>query len=87
MHTTLLERLIFVFGEIFPQNKLLLRKMFFLIFILLCVYRTVAQDQPIEFEEINSLQGLSHSTIYDITEDTNGFMWFGTREGLNKYDG
>lgn len=45
------------------------------------------QAQEIEFKEINSVQGLSHSTVYDITQDQEGFMWFGTREGLNRYDG
>lgn len=87
MRTPLLERSIFVFGEIFPKKKPHVRKMFFFISLLLSLFRTGAQNQPMEFEEINSLQGLSHSTIYDITEDSNGFMWFGTREGLNKYDG
>ncbi len=32
-------------------------------------------------------QGLSHSTVYCSYQDSQGFMWFGTEDGLNKYDG
>lgn len=38
-------------------------------------------------DQITSLSGLSHNTVYAITQDEQGFMWFGTREGLNRYDG
>lgn len=31
--------------------------------------------------------GLSQSSVIDIAQDKNGFIWFGTRDGLNKYDG
>lgn len=48
-------------------------------------FKTDAQN--IEFDRINSLDGLSHSTVYDIIQDGKGFLWFATREGLNKYDG
>lgn len=33
------------------------------------------------------MQGLSQSNVLCILQDSRGFMWFGTREGLNKYDG
>jgi signal transduction histidine kinase/ligand-binding sensor domain-containing protein len=32
-------------------------------------------------------QGLSHRLVYDILEDRQGYMWFATREGLNRFDG
>ncbi|MFT5142151.1 MAG: signal transduction histidine kinase/ligand-binding sensor domain-containing protein [Rhodothermales bacterium] len=32
-------------------------------------------------------QGLSHRMVYDILEDQQGYMWFATREGLNRFDG
>ena len=31
--------------------------------------------------------GLSLSSVYDIYQDSKGFIWFGTEDGLNKYDG
>ncbi len=45
----------------------------------------IAQD--IKIEKVTAQQGLSHSTVYDIAEDEKGLMWFGTREGLNSYNG
>lgn len=44
-------------------------------------------SQKMEFKEISSLEGLSHNTVYAITQDDHGFIWFGTREGLNRFDG
>src|SRR5882672_10817832 len=32
-------------------------------------------------------QGLSNNAVTCIFQDHNGFMWFGTYDGLNKYDG
>src|SRR5690606_6064056 len=44
-------------------------------------------SQEKTFEKITVKDGLSHNTVYDIAQDTDGFIWFGTREGLNKFDG
>ncbi|MDM8564661.1 two-component regulator propeller domain-containing protein [Candidatus Halobeggiatoa sp. HSG11] len=40
-----------------------------------------------EFEHLTRKDGLSQSTVYAILQDSKGFMWFGTQDGLNKYDG
>lgn len=42
--------------------------------------------QSLDFEHLSTRRGLSHSTVYAITQDHRGFMWIGTREGLNRYD-
>lgn len=41
----------------------------------------------LQFENITSINGLSNNTVYSITQDSEGFIWIGTREGLNKFDG
>ncbi len=43
--------------------------------------------QEIQFDRISIEQGLSQATINCIHQDRQGFMWFGTQDGLNKYDG
>lgn len=42
---------------------------------------------PEKFENISTEQGLSQSSVYCIHQDSRGFMWFGTADGLNRYDG
>jgi signal transduction histidine kinase/DNA-binding response OmpR family regulator/streptogramin lyase len=48
---------------------------------------TVAQENNFRFERITTDNGLSKNNIYCITQDSSGFMWFGTDYGLNRYDG
>lgn len=48
---------------------------------------TLAQNKHLKFEHLQTGAGLSHSNVICILQDSRGFMWFGTRDGLNKYDG
>jgi ligand-binding sensor domain-containing protein len=41
----------------------------------------------IKFGRLTAEDGLSNIQIRGITQDKNGFMWFGTANGLNRYDG
>ncbi|NJM14531.1 MAG: hypothetical protein HC896_03355 [Bacteroidales bacterium] len=43
--------------------------------------------QVVNFESYGIQDGLSHPTIWTIFEDSKGFIWFGTENGLNKFDG
>ncbi len=45
------------------------------------------QPDSLRFEHLSVKQGLSHNKIFCILQDREGFLWFGTRDGLNKYDG
>jgi ligand-binding sensor domain-containing protein len=46
-----------------------------------------AQDQQYTFSRIDVSNGLSHNQISTILKDKNGFLWFGTMSGMNRYDG
>ncbi|MCP5045943.1 MAG: hypothetical protein GY940_02155, partial [bacterium] len=46
-----------------------------------------AQKNNIRFRHLSLEQDLSQVIVHSIVQDGQGFMWFGTEDGLNKYDG
>lgn len=47
----------------------------------------LAQPPDIRFEHVTVEQGLSNFSINDIAQDAQGFLWFATEDGLNRFDG
>ncbi|WP_345953412.1 two-component regulator propeller domain-containing protein [Mucilaginibacter sp. PAMB04168] len=67
-------------------------KLYNFVLLLLAVYfahltGVYAQQSQISLTTLNSYNGLSQNTINCCFKDRYGFMWFGTQDGLNKYDG
>lgn len=46
-----------------------------------------AQSPSLYFEKITTENGLSHNKVNCILQDKRGFIWLGTDDGLNRYDG
>lgn len=58
------------------------------IILTLPMHSGLAQDFPnIQFSYLTEKEGLSNSEITSAAQDADGFMWFGTMDGLNRYDG
>jgi ligand-binding sensor domain-containing protein len=55
--------------------------------IISLLYFSSVSGQQLLFENYTSEQGLSQNSCYTISQDGDGFMWFGTQDGLNRYDG
>jgi ligand-binding sensor domain-containing protein/signal transduction histidine kinase/AraC-like DNA-binding protein/ActR/RegA family two-component response regulator len=59
----------------------------FLIWLSVAIPVVRSQAQNIAFNHFNVESGLSQNSVLTIVQDRNGFMWFGTRHGLNRFDG
>lgn len=49
--------------------------------------KAFGQKKEIAFERINTDNGLSSNTVYCALQDSKGYIWFGTKDGLNRYNG
>lgn len=58
------------------------------IFWILCIchHALPAQTREINFNHLTVEDGLSQSTVLAIFQDSRGYMWFGTQDGLNRYN-
>lgn len=58
-----------------------------LILVLFLTCKVFSGVQDYTFRQIKVEDGLSQSTVLTSLQDNRGFMWFGTIDGLNRYDG
>ena len=66
-----------------------MKKFVLLLFSLLTILQIFAQNdnETFYFSNLNLKDGLSQISVIKILQDSKGFMWFATRNGLNRYDG
>ncbi|MEP6949483.1 MAG: two-component regulator propeller domain-containing protein, partial [Ginsengibacter sp.] len=61
------------------------KRLLFLFLLISIAYLLQAQSYYFRNYQVND--GVSSNTITCIIQDKKGFMWFGTRNGLNRFDG
>jgi len=75
---------------IFKNNltSILFIRFFVIPIFLLSIHTTIyAQNEELEFNHITAEDGLSLSSTTKVIQDKKGFLWIGTYNGLNRYDG
>jgi ligand-binding sensor domain-containing protein/GGDEF domain-containing protein len=76
-------------GFFLTEKKMIRIKtvVFFVMFFTFCQLSFSQDFENTRFTLISTQHGLSQKTVQTIYQDKTGFMWFGTQEGLNRYDG
>src|SRR5688500_12698515 len=57
------------------------------LFLCLSTVFAICRGQSYYFENYQLDNGLSHNTVRTVIQDQKGFMWIGTKGGLNRFDG
>lgn len=60
---------------------------YFCVSLLFTAIQVFPQNKKFRFEKFTSDQGLSQNSVVKIFQDRKQFLWFGTYDGLNRYDG
>src|ERR1700745_2900068 len=53
----------------------------------LAIAASTASAQKLQFRQLTPDQGLSSSLVQAILQDSRGFVWLGTKKGVDRYDG
>ncbi|HET6769446.1 MAG TPA: two-component regulator propeller domain-containing protein [Chitinophagaceae bacterium] len=62
-------------------------QVFFILFSFFAIQKVEAQRFNFALEQFTADNGLSHESVLNITKDKDGFLWIGTANGLNRFDG
>jgi Histidine kinase/Y_Y_Y domain/Two component regulator propeller len=57
------------------------------LFLILWQLPNLISAQEFNYVHYDTKDGLAGSTVYDLAQDVDGFMWFATENGLSRYDG
>jgi ligand-binding sensor domain-containing protein len=62
-------------------------RLLFCLLILISVINSIGQSTNLFFDQYSTSDGLSNNLVQCITQDRSGYIWIGTEEGLNRFDG
>ena len=62
-------------------------KFFLCAFLICCISLQVVFSQEYGYTHYSTKEGLAGSTVYNMVQDRDGFLWFGTEGGLSRFDG
>jgi ligand-binding sensor domain-containing protein/serine phosphatase RsbU (regulator of sigma subunit) len=69
------------------NNKMIFGKSTFMLLFLFSFYVQRADSQEYNFRSLNSTEGLAQPYVYSVIQDSHGYLWIGTGEGVSRYDG
>ncbi len=68
-------------------SQIFMRTIISLLLLILNSAVSIIYAQSFDFSHLDNSDGLSNNQVECIFKDSRGFMWFGTNQGLNRYDG
>lgn len=83
----LFEKKMFEEDLTFNQKRLMKKLLFQILFLFLLSSGFSQAYREVDLHSISRKEGLSNGAVNAISSDNEGFMWFGTWNGLNRYDG
>jgi two-component system sensor histidine kinase ChiS len=70
-----------------PNMLSMIRHVLLVVFTIGLVSKAESSDDRNKFRRLSVVDGLSQNSAFEILQDRDGFIWIGTQDGLNRYDG